>query len=184
MTSRPSIARRVLAVDPCSSGFGFAVLEGSERLLDWGVREVVRRSDARYAKLIDDLIRHYQPDVIVVEECADRASRRGPRVRRLIQRIHKLGVSRMTSVRGVSRSAVQKAFSEWGGRTKQQIATTIANQLPQLASRLPPLRQPWMSEDYRMSIFDAVALGLTYFHLLHRRSSSPDRVKPVTDQNP
>jgi hypothetical protein len=90
----------------------------------------------------------------------------------------------MTSVRGVSRSAVQKAFSEWGGRTKQQIAMTIANQLPQLASRLPPLRQPWMSEDYRMSIFDAVALGLTYFHLLHRRTSSRDRVKSVTDQNP
>jgi len=29
-----------------------------------------------------------------------------------------------------------------------------------LASRLPPKRRPWMSEDYRMDIFDAVALAL------------------------
>jgi len=30
-------------------------------------------------------------------------------------------------------------------------------------ARLPRLRKPWMSEDYRMSIFDAVALALTIF---------------------
>jgi len=38
---------------------------------------------------------------------------------------------------------------------------------PELAPRLPRFRKPWMSEDYRMSIFDAVAFGLTsikYFY--------------------
>jgi hypothetical protein len=33
-----------------------------------------------------------------------------------------------------------------------------------LRPRLPRFRKPWMSEDYRMSIFDAVRLGITYFH--------------------
>ena len=28
---------------------------------------------------------------------------------------------------------------------------------------LPPRRKPWESEDYRMSIFDAAALGVAYF---------------------
>jgi len=30
---------RVLAIDPSTRGFGFAVLEGPDRLIDWGVKE-------------------------------------------------------------------------------------------------------------------------------------------------
>ena len=35
----------------------------------------------------------------------------------------------------------------------------MANHFPELAPRLPRFRKPWMSEDYRMSIFDAIAFG-------------------------
>ena len=38
-----------------------------------------------------------------------------------------------------------------------------SKRFPELAPRLPRSRKPWMSEDYRMSIFDAVALALTFF---------------------
>jgi hypothetical protein len=31
-------------------------------------------------------------------------------------------------------------------------------------ARLPRFRKAWMSEDYRMSIFDAAAFATTYFH--------------------
>lgn len=30
---------RVLAIDPSTRGFGFAVLEAPNRLIDWGVKE-------------------------------------------------------------------------------------------------------------------------------------------------
>jgi hypothetical protein len=40
----------------------------------------------------------------------------------------------------------------------------IAKRFPELAPRLPRFRKPWMSEDYRMSIFDAVAMALTLFN--------------------
>jgi len=56
--------------------------------------------------------------------------------------------------------------SIWAGSdatTKQEIAIAIAERFPELAPRLPRFRKPWMSEDYRMSIFDAVALALTFF---------------------
>ncbi len=33
---------RVLAIDPNSRGFGFAVLEGGARLIDWGIRDTGR----------------------------------------------------------------------------------------------------------------------------------------------
>jgi len=40
------------------------------------------------------------------------------------------------------------------------VAQTLAAQFPvELGKRLPPKRRPWMSEDPRMDIFDAVALA-------------------------
>ena len=35
--------------------------------------------------------------------------------------------------------------------------------MPELAAKLPPKRKIWQSEDYRMSIFDAAAVGVAYF---------------------
>ena len=43
------------------------------------------------------------------------------------------------------------------------MAEMIAMQFPdELASRLPPKRKPWKSEDARMDIFDAVALAVVF----------------------
>jgi hypothetical protein len=54
-------------------------------------------------------------------------------------------------------------FAEGQG-TKHALAEMLAGRFPEeLASRLPPKRRPWMSEDYRMDIFDAVALALTFW---------------------
>ena len=53
---------------------------------------------------------------------------------------------------------------------KYEVASVLAKQFPALASRLPPKRKIWQSEDYRMGIFDAAAVGVAYF----------TRVKPVT----
>jgi hypothetical protein len=48
-----------------------------------------------------------------------------------------------------------------GRGTKHALAEIIAKRFPEeLGSRLPPKRKPWMSEDSRMNIFDAVALAL------------------------
>ncbi len=154
---------RVLAIDPSSRGFGFAVLEGPERLIDWGVKETKTDKKRRSLKLIDDLIERYQPSVVVVEDYAGKGSRRCRRVRELIEDISKLASKRKIRVRSFSTAKVKQAFSESGASNKQDIATAIANRFPELAPRLPRFRKPWMSEDYRMSIFDAVGLAITFF---------------------
>ena len=59
---------------------------------------------------------------------------------------------------------MREAFLQYGARTKQQIATDIANQFPELAPRVPPVRSCWMTEHYSMATFDAVSLALTFFH--------------------
>ncbi len=42
--------------------------------------------------------------------------------------------------------------------TKYEIARRVAERFPVLRRALPPKRQIWESEHYRMSIFDAAAL--------------------------
>jgi len=152
----------LLAIDPSTRGFGFAILEGPNRLIDWGVKETKKNKNAKSLKLIDDLIERYQPSVIVVEDYAGKGSRRCRRIQGLINDISKLASKRQIKVRSFSRVKVKQAFSESGASNKQEIATAIAGRFPELAPRLPRFRKPWMSEDYRMSIFDAVALGLAF----------------------
>ena len=47
--------------------------------------------------------------------------------------------------------------------TKQEMAEMLAMQFPdELASRLPPKRKLWKSEDSRMDVFDAMALAVVF----------------------
>jgi Holliday junction resolvasome RuvABC endonuclease subunit len=154
---------RVLAIDPSTRGFGFAVLEGRNQLIDWGVKETKTDKNRRSLKLIADLIEQYEPSVLVLEDYGGKGSRRCRRVAELIEAISKLAAKRKLKVKMYSRAKVKLAFAESGAGTKYEIAMAIANRFPELAQRLPRFRKPWMSEDYRMSIFDAVALAIAFF---------------------
>jgi hypothetical protein len=52
---------------------------------------------------------------------------------------------------------------------KYEVALALAKQFPALASRLPPKRKIWQSEDYRMGIFDAATVGVAYFTRREKR---------------
>ena len=152
---------RVLAIDPSTRGFGFSVLEGPERLIDWGVKDTKTDKNRRALKLIKELINYYKPNVIVLEDYEGRGSRRCLRVKALISSISKLKSNRKVKVKNFSRKQVKHAFSH--ARNKRDIALAIAERFPELLPRVPRVRKCYMSEDYRMSIFDAVGLILTYF---------------------
>src|SRR3989442_3800995 len=132
MNRRPNREICVLAIDPCTRGFGFAILEGPERLVDWGVKETKKNKNARTLKLIEELIDRFQPSLIVVEDYAGKGSRRCRRIQELINDISKLASKRKIKVRSFSRIKVKQAFSEAGASNKQEIAVTIANRFPEL----------------------------------------------------
>src|SRR5437870_10899563 len=101
---------RVLAIDPSSRGFGFAVLEGLNRLIDWGVKETKKNKNAKSLTLIDDLIDRYEPNVVVVEDYTGKGSRRCRRIQGLINDISKLASKRKIRVRSLSRAKVKRAL--------------------------------------------------------------------------
>src|SRR5262249_22067262 len=137
--------KRILAIDPISRGFGFAVLDGPKSLLNWGVRATkpspkpMERSLREMARLLE----RYCPDRVVVEDCVRGSPRLGKRSQRLIERVARLADERGIPARRISRAGLQRAFASENARTKYQIALATVRRFPELAVRLPPARKPW-----------------------------------------
>lgn len=155
--------RRVLALHPTGKGLGFAILEGPESLIDWGTKRAVKISNDSCLAHVAALIDQYHLDLVVVEDVNTKGCRRSARVRELVREIRSLARKKRVRTRALSRRAVREVFGLHNSVTKHRIAARIVERFPELASRLPPPRKSWMSEHYNMQIFDAVALGLTYF---------------------
>ena len=152
---------RILGISPSTRGFGFALLEGLDTLVDWGVKSVTGDKNNGSIKRVEGLIAHYQPDVLVLEDTSTKDSRRAIRIRALSRKIIVLAARRKVSVALFSQEQVRRVFFADGQGTKHALAEILAKRFPEeLGSRLPPKRRPWMSEDYRMDIFEAAALVL------------------------
>jgi len=76
-----------LAIDPFSRGVGFAVLEGRDRLVDWGMRTTGSADNAKSAHVIGKLIDRFRPDILALEDWDSAGSRRCERVQSLLDRI-------------------------------------------------------------------------------------------------
>jgi Holliday junction resolvasome RuvABC endonuclease subunit len=146
-------------------GFGFAVFEGRKRLIDWGVAHVQENKNAKCLQGVEELLTWYEPAVVVIEDATAEGSRRCPRVQRLLARIRASAEKRKVRTRAISRAEIRAAFFATGAANKDEIASAVAAGYPELGPRLPPRRKCWMSEDDRMSIFDAAALAVTFFEL-------------------
>ena len=152
---------RILAIAPSTRGFGFAVLEGLDTLVDWGVKAVEGDKNSQSLAKVEELIAHYQPDLMVLQDISMKPFRRSKRIRQLGKRLINLAARRKIRVALFSHEQVRRVFFADGQGTKHALAEIVANKFPEeLGSRLPPKRRPWMSEDSRMDIFDAVALAL------------------------
>ena len=152
---------RILAIAPSTRGFGFALLEGLDTLVDWGVKSVEGDKNSQSLVKVKELIVRYQPDLIVLQDTSIKPFRRSKRIRTLGKRLITLAATRKVSVVLFSHEQVRRVFFADGQGTKQALAEIVANKFPEeLGSRLPPKRRAWMSEDSRMDIFDAVALAL------------------------
>lgn len=153
---------RLLAIAPSTGGVGFAVLEGPETLVDSGVKRVKGdNKNAQSLKKVEELIAHYQPGTLVLEDAAAKGSRRSPRIRRLCQQIIKMAESHKVNVKLYSRDQVMKTFFPDRQGTKYALAEIVAQRFfEQLGFQLPPKRKTWESEPRPMALFDAVAVVL------------------------
>ena len=146
----------LLAIDPTSRGFAFAVLEAPAFLVDWGSK-TIRDESGSLVRKVDELLSRYQPDVLVLEELAAKGARRHKRARREIGSIERRALKRGVRVERVSRLAVLDTFAP--EKSKYEVALRLAEVFPVLANRLPRKRKTWTPEEARMNIFDALAIA-------------------------
>ncbi len=170
MKSKKPNPKRVLAIDPTSRGFGYVVLESPATLVDWGVKATRPKEETRALAKVLELIRHYRPEIIVLED--HRGSRRCARIQTLLDKVWRLAATEGLKCHHFQTSRIKQVFRTFGANTKHEIAHAVAQQLPELAPRLPRYRKAWMSEEYGMAIFDAAALALTYCYSKPVRSHS------------
>jgi hypothetical protein len=152
---------RVLGIAPSSYGCGFAVMEGENKLVDWGVKTVKGGAkNARCLSNVVNLVAHYRPTVIAIEDTRPKGSRRSARIRALIEKIVIMAKDEKIKVERYSRKQVNLGCLADEHGTKHALAEYLAGRFPdELRSRLPPKRRLWASDDCRMDIFDAVALA-------------------------
>lgn len=172
---RPHEASLVLAFSPSTHGYAFVLFEGSASPVDWGVHEIRGRAEKnrKTIEALRKLIALYHPETLVLEDTRDQESRRHSRIKRLQSRLRHLAHSAGIDVKLYGRSAVRAAFLSTGAVTKHEIAEAIAEMITAFAHRLPRKRKLWMSEDPKQSLFDAAALGLTYYAELGEEAEAP-----------
>jgi Holliday junction resolvasome RuvABC endonuclease subunit len=155
---------RILAVAPLSRGLGYAVMEGPTRLVACGNKAILRDKNAGSLAWVEKFIKFYQPDVLVLPDVTAADTRRAARIKTLHRKIVVLVKKHQLKVRLISVTQVRGELLGDAKGTKQAVAQTLAEKFPvELASRLPPKRRPWMSEDPRMDIFDAVGLAVAFW---------------------
>lgn len=156
MRNKLRISTRILALDLHPRSFGYVVMDGAGRLLDWGVK----RSDFRTPKLhlevlvqkrFRPLLLFWRPDVVV--------SRFGDQNRKAIRML--LNSFRRQAKR-IPFFPVRARYNN--GSTKHERASVIAELFPEIGWKLPPEREAWQSEYYAMSIFEAAETALTYLN--------------------
>lgn len=161
--------RRTLAIDASPYGFGFAILEEPQHLIDWGIKYARGDKNASCLRGTQELLEWYGPEILVVEDTRRPDSMRRKRVRSLFPKLRKLAARMRVAFDPIPWTSVREICGGSVRATKETIAAAMAARFPELASRLPPHRKVWMREDPRASIFDAVAMAVTSLEMAGKR---------------
>lgn len=154
----------VLSVYPTSKGFAFVLFHTPLAPYDWGVKAVRHRDKNLHTiREVMKLIDQYRPDALVIEDTTETGTKRSSRIRRLYRKLDAEVTVEGIDVYAYGRDAVRMCFEKFEATTKHQIAVAIAGHIEAFAHRLPPKRKIWQSPDGRQSLFDAAALGLTFY---------------------
>jgi hypothetical protein len=164
---------RVLALDLHPRRVGYVVLEGPDRLLDWGVCSYRRKGNSRdvlIQRRLRPLLERWRPTFVMIHG----ARQMPPRKHLLRERLLKGVVAEAKNYR-----ARVQILKKWPtGRaerlTKYERAQAVVQCFPVLTRKLPPKRKPWESEHYSMSILEALAIAVQ----CPDRSSRPKQSTP------
>ena len=157
-------ASLVLAINLTSRGFVFVLFTAPLAPFDWGERVVPRnnRHDGTLQS-VKVIMERYHPEVVVIEDGAATAIMRGLRAATLYQDIAVMAEAQGALTFAYSREAVFRTFEKYQPQSKHDIAKVIAAHISEFRYHLPAKRKLWANPSTWQALFDAAALGLTYY---------------------
>ena len=145
---------RILALDLHPRGFGYVVMDSPSQLLHWGVRRSYRKTKNHPEVLVGGrlrpLLKIWNPDVVVTRINNHRQKDLQPLFRQIKKEVGERAFRPIGSFR-----------QHHLGRGKYERAVVLAARFPEIGWKLPPKRKPWESENYSMTIFEALGAALT-----------------------
>jgi len=161
MIAHRSLNTRILAIAPTTRGFGFAVMERNGKLVDWGAVGITRDKNVNTLRKVSVQMEVYKPQVLAIEDCATSRYTRSRRVRALSNVLCRLAGSRGVLGQAIPIAAVRQKFCGERKATKHNVAECLAKMFTsELSHLMPRKRTTWTKEDYKMAIFEAVALAV------------------------
>jgi hypothetical protein len=154
----------ILALALSSRGFGFVVIEGKDMLVDWGIRTAEgNNKNVQSVVKAKKIIGQYRPSALILEDAATKGSLRSSRIRLLAKQLVALAKQENIRAAVLPREKIRHVFFSDQQGSRDELARVIAEKFPdELRDWLPPKRKPWTSEDARISMLEAVALGVAF----------------------
>lgn len=153
----------VLALEPSARGLCFVAFDKDRGLLDWGGFEARASKNARCRQIARRLSRALTPRHIVLENGDASTSTRRPRIRELLRAIAQDATDDGYAVVRLPRLRTRQCLCAHGTGSKDDMAAAVCTIYPELSGRLPERRRTWQSEHYSLALFEAAALGMTFF---------------------
>jgi hypothetical protein len=160
-----SFPNRIIALEIRASKFGFAVLEGPGKLLDWGVRSFAERGEdlePAVADRISTLLTFYAPVTVVARDRQHHEAIQQKRILTIFATAKQATRKNSARFRILSAAHVRKRFAPDGRITKHEVARILTERFEELSFRLPSRRKAYQSEAPAMLIFDALATGVAF----------------------
>ncbi len=156
---------RAIALDVHSQRLGWVVLEGSERLVEWGTNALSYACPSQLHDRFRGLVDRFDPELLIIKRYQTHGS---SKAKQAVSALAEQALDLEVGVRRVSRGDVRDQYRSVDPFTKYEVARAIARVFPELSDRLPRRRTAWRREDNRVLLFEAVAIGTTQLAREHR----------------
>lgn len=155
----------VLALYPHGKGIAYACMSTPTEVIESGQRFFHPICNRKCLKQAQNVLRHFQPDIVVLEDNESKISFKRDRIIKLLVNIKHDAESLNLRVVHYKREHIREVFMQFEATTKHEIAHKIASWLPKYAKRVPKVRDICGSESHMMGEFDAISLAYTHFYL-------------------
>lgn len=154
----------VLALYPHRKGIAYACMESPTSMIE-SRRFYLPALRSEYLNKSRQVLQHFCPDVVILEDYECRLSRKQKRIQRMIDDIERQAKELDLHVSRYGREQIQDVFRQFGAVSKNDIAQTIAKWLPEYKSIVPKPREFQQPESSKQPEFDAISLAYAHYFL-------------------